>query len=119
MPEAVASDARIELGGVTEVGRIDSPVFCGQPSAITASQTTIGDFIPFKNELISLGTHKKSMRLVIDPTIDPVSRRYDQADILAPGEECSLDCDVVIDRAVSRELRPGPTWRVGDALEDI
>ena len=84
-----------------------------------ASQTTMCGFIPLQNELISLGTHKKSMRLVIDPTIDPVSRRYDQADILAPGEECSLDCDVVIDRAVSRRLRPGPTWSGGDALEDI
>jgi len=68
------------------------------------------------------------VRLVIDPTNDPDRRRYDRADIvgirylncsLAPGEERSLDCDVIVDRAVSRRFLPGPTWSAGDALEDI
>ena len=82
-----------------------------------ASQTTMRGFIPLDRELISSGIHKISMRLVIDPTNDPVSRRYDQADSLgsrhlnsrfAPGEDCSLDCDVVIDRAVPGAIAPTP-----------
>ena len=90
-----------------------------------ASQPTTRDFIPFKNELISSRTHKISARLVIDPTNDPVSCRYDILGIrylncpLAAGEACSLDCDVVIDRAVPEDLLPGPTRTAGDALEDI
>jgi hypothetical protein len=121
---AVASDICIGLGGVTEAGRIASPRIYDHG----ASQTTMRDFIPFKNELIFSRAHKISVRLVIDPTNDPVSRRYDQADIvgirslngpLAAGKECSLDCDVIVERTVSRGFLPGPTWSAGDALEDI
>jgi hypothetical protein len=68
------------------------------------------------------------MRLVIDPTNDPISRRYDQADSLgsrhftsqlSPGENCSLNRDIVIDRAVSAGIAPGLTVSSGDTAEDI
>ena len=127
--EAVASDVGIGPGGLTDGGRITSPAFAvNRCRDHGASQTTMCDFIPLRNKLISLGTHKISVLLVIDPTNDPVSRRYDQADILGirhlscplvAGEECSLDCDAVIDRAVSRRLLPGLAWCAGDVLEDI
>jgi len=111
-------------GDVTGAGRIASPRFYDHG----ASQTTMRHFIPFKKELIFSRPHKISVRLVIDPTNDPVSRRYDRADIVgirylnrpvAAGAECSLDCDVIVDRTVSRGFLPGPTWSAGDALEDI
>jgi hypothetical protein len=70
-------------GGLTDGGRITSPAFAvNRCRDHGASQTTMCDFIPLRNKLISLGAHKISVLLVIDPTNDPVSRRYDQADIL-------------------------------------
>jgi hypothetical protein len=76
-------DADIGLGGMIEFGR-GAP-----PSAVFrdhgASQPTKRDFIPLAHEFISSGTHKISLPLVIDPTNDPVSHRYDQAGILVSG----------------------------------
>lgn len=119
---AVASDVCIGLGGVTEAGRIASPRFYDHG----ASQTTMRDFIPFKNELIFSRIHKISVRLVIDPTNDPARRRYDQADIvgirylnrpLAAGEECSSTSSSI--GPFFEDCCQAPTWSAGDALEDI